>query len=134
MGWSTQIVVVNKRDNEKFTWELFTEHSLELIRWNKLYLLRSFPDINKSLVVYSLLQKNGEDTGWEYIELDSNLISDLLKPENIKLFIDKYTYYRPFKNKTEQSRIIKEYKDALKTALHIIKWNHYYCKIYIIEG
>lgn len=142
MGWSTQIVVARKwsRD-ERLCWETFDGHSIEIIEWNKIYLMcHYFSELEYFKEErYELEQVNlGVDnpsryTGWYCANLNSDLILKLLEKEEVEKFVNHYSKLRPFRTKKERNEFKKKYVSALKTCLHFLN-NVSYMGIYMLEG
>lgn len=142
MGWSTKIVVANKWEkDEKLCWETFNEHSIEIIEWNKTYLvcnyfsdLDYFKEERYELEQVKLdVDDNSRYTGWYCSNLNSDLILKLLEKEEVEKFVNHYGELRPFKTKTERNKFKKKYVSALKVCLYFLTSNNYK-GVYIVEG
>ena len=143
MGWSTQIVVA--RHNGEFFWDTFSNHSIEIIEWNKTYLAQymhevidDFPFLGAELRVKTDDPKYDDGdgyhySGWCYCELTKETIEELLKPDIIEKFADMYQEHSwGFMNKKERKEFIKEWKEALKACRYLL--DKYNTHIYWVEG
>ena len=142
MGWSTRIVVANKWDkDEKLCWETFNGHSIDIIEWNKTYLLldyfKELPYFKEERYELERVSLAVDDrrryTEWYCASLSSDLILKLLEKEEVEKFIDYYNELRPFGTKKERNEFKKTYIGALKTCLYFLT-NVEFKGIYMIEG